>query len=96
MNSGNSALTIQYNSLEEAKSSFSDIKSSIEEATQEINTCIENLTTAAEAKDNVITSVDNIGDLFLEHDALTQEIASSLHTQESTFENMNKSIGTLL
>ncbi len=96
MGSGNSALTTQYNSLEEAKSSFSEIKSSIEEATEEISTCIEHLTTASEAKDNVINSVDNIGNLFLEHEALTQEIASSLHTQENTIENMNKSIGNLL
>lgn len=96
MNSGNSALTTQYNSLEEAKSSFSDIKSSIEEATDEINTCIEHLTTASEAKDNVITSVDSIGNLFLEHEALSQEIASHLQDQETSIENMNKSISNLL
>ncbi len=51
MNSGNSALTTQHNSLQEAKSSFSNIKSSIEEATDEINTCIEHLTTASGEKD---------------------------------------------
>lgn len=95
MNSGNSALTTQYNSLEEAKSSFSDIKSSIEEATDEINTCIVHLTTASEAKDNVITSVDSISNLFLEHEALSQEIASHLHDQETAIESINKSISSL-
>lgn len=95
MNSGNSALTTQYNSLEEAKSSFSDIKSSIEEATDEINTCIVHLTTASEAKDNVITSVDNIGNLFLEHEALSQEIASHLHEQEAAIDGVNRSISNL-
>ena len=95
MNSGNSALTTQYNSLEEAKSSFSDIKSSIEEATDEINTCIEHLTTASEAKDNVINSVDSIENLFLEHEALSQEISAHLHEQEIAIDGMNKSISTL-
>ena len=95
MNSGNSALTTQYNSLEEAKSSFSDIKSSIEEATDEINTCIVHLTTASEAKDNVIASVDSIGNLFLEHEALSQEIASHLHDQETAIESVNRTISDL-
>ncbi|WP_160687281.1 methyl-accepting chemotaxis protein [Clostridium sp. C2-6-12] len=95
MNSGNSALTTQYNSLEEAKSSFSDIKSSIEEATDEINTCIVHLTTASEAKDNVISSVENISNLFLEHEALSQEIASHLHDQEIAIKNIDKAISDL-
>ena len=96
MNSGNSALTTQHNSLEEAKNSFSEIKSSIEDATEEINTCIENLTTASEVKDNVISSVDNISVLFQENEALSKEIASSLHTQEDAIENISKSITNLL
>lgn len=95
MNSGNSALTTQYNSLEEAKSSFSDIKTSIEEATDEINTCIVHLTTASEAKDSVIASVDSIGNLFLEHEALSQEIASHLHDQENAIESVNRTISDL-
>jgi methyl-accepting chemotaxis protein len=95
MGAGNSAISTQYNSLEEAKSSFSEIKSSIEEATDEINTCIVHLTTASEAKDNVIASVDNIGNLFLEHEALSQEIASHLHDQEAAIDNMNNSISNL-
>jgi methyl-accepting chemotaxis protein len=95
MGAGNSAISTQYNSLEEAKSSFSEIKSSIEEATDEINTCIVHLTTASEAKDNVISSVDNIGNLFLEHEALSQEIASHLHDQENSIESMNNSISNL-
>lgn len=95
MNSGNSALTTQYNSLEEAKSSFSDIKSSIEEATDEINTCIVHLTTASEAKDNVISSVENISNLFLEHEALSQEISSHLHDQEIAIKNIDKAVSDL-
>lgn len=95
MNSGNSALTTQYNSLEEAKGSFSNIKASIEEATDEINTCIVHLTTASEAKDNVIKSVDSIANLFLEHEALSQEITSQLRDQEDAIESMNKSISSL-
>ena len=96
MNSGNSALTTQHNSLEEAKNSFSDIKTSIEDATEEITTCIENLTSASEAKDNVISSVDNISVLFQEHEALSKEIASSLHTQKNDMKNISNSITNLL
>lgn len=96
MNSGNSALATQHNSLEEAKDSFSDIKSSIEEATDEINVCIENLTTASETKDNVISTIDNISVAFEEHEALSKEIASDLQSQENTIGKINKSINNLL
>jgi methyl-accepting chemotaxis protein len=96
MNSGNSALTTQHNSLEEAKNSFSDIKTSIEDAADEITTCIENLTSASEAKDNVISSVDNISVLFQEHEALSKEIASSIHTQKNDIKNISNFIANLL
>jgi len=96
MNSGNSALTTQHNSLVEAKNSFSDIKTSIEDATEEITTCIENLTSASAAKDNVISSVDNISVLFQEHEALSKEIALSLHTQKNDIKNISNSITNLL
>jgi methyl-accepting chemotaxis protein len=96
MNSGNSALTTQHNSLDEAKSSFSEIKSSIEDATEEINTCIENLTTASSAKDTVISSIDNIGVLFKEHEALSKEIVSDLSIQEDSIKKISNSITNLL
>lgn len=96
MNSGNSALTTQHNSLQEAKSNFSNIKSSIEEATDEINTCIEHLTTASGEKDTVISSVDNIFNIFEESEALSKEIASQINTQENAIENISSSIKKLL
>jgi len=96
MNSGNSSLVTQHNSLDEAKNSFSDIKASIEDAADEINTCIDNLTTASEAKDTVISTVDNINILFQENEALSKEIASNLRTQENDIENISKSITNLL
>jgi methyl-accepting chemotaxis protein len=96
MNSGNSALVTQHDSLEEAKNSFSNIKSSIEDASEEINTCIEHLTTASEVKDNVISSVDNISVLFEEHEALSKEIASDLHAQSDAIKDISHSITTLL
>lgn len=96
MNSGNSALVTQHDSLEEAKNSFSNIKSSIEDASEEINTCIEHLTTASEVKDNVISSVDNISVLFEEHEALSKEITSDLHAQSDAIKDISHSITTLL
>ena len=96
MNSGNSALTTQHNSLVEAKNSFSDIKTSIDDATEEITTCVENLVDASEAKNNVISSVDNISILFQEHEALSKEIASSLYTQKNDMKNISNSITNLL
>lgn len=96
MSSGNSALSTQHNSLEDAKNSFSDIKTSIGDATEEINTCIENLTNASSAKDTVISSIDNISVVFQEHEALSKEIASSLHTQKDAIKDINNSITNLL
>ena len=96
MNSGNSALVIQHNSLENAKNSFSDIKASIEGATDEINNCILNLTTASESKDNVISSVDNIGILYKNHETLAEEISSKLNTQANSLKNLNDSISNLV
>ena len=96
MNSGNSALTTQHNSLDEAKNSFSDIKTSIEDATEEITTCLENLTSASEEKNNVISSVDNITVLFQENEALSKEIALSLHAQKDDIKNISSSITNLL
>ncbi|EHJ02048.1 methyl-accepting chemotaxis sensory transducer [Clostridium sp. DL-VIII] len=96
MNSGNSALSTQHNSLEGAKNSFSDIKTSIDDATQEITTCIENLTTASEDKDNVISLVDNISTVFEEHESLSKEIASDLHSQDNSLKEISNSLGKLL
>lgn len=95
MNSGNSALTTQHNSLQEAKSSFSDIKSSIEEATDEINTCIDHLTTASGEKDTVISSVDNMFNIFEESETLSKEISSKIDTQKNAIENISSSIKKL-
>ncbi|MDR3596055.1 methyl-accepting chemotaxis protein [Clostridium sp.] len=96
MNSGNSALTTQHNSLQEAKCSFSDIKTSIEEATEEINTCIDHLTAASQEKDTVISSVDNMFTIFEESENLSKEIASHIHAQENAIENISDSIRKLL
>lgn len=96
MNSGNSALSTQHSSLEEAKNSFSNIKNSIEEAADEINTCIENLTTASDAKDNVISSVDNLSVIFKENESLSKEIALGLDSQKDVINDISKSIKNLL
>lgn len=81
MDTGNSALKIQHNSLSDAKTSFSDIKSSIENAADEINTCITNLVTAYEAKDTVISCVDSLEKNYVEHELLTSEIASTIDSK---------------
>ena len=96
MNSGNSALSTQHNSLEEAKHSFVEIKTSIEGTSEEINTCIENLTNASESKDTVISSVDNISILIQEHQALSKEVASGIDTQKDDMKKINNSILELL
>ena len=96
MNSGNSAVTTQHNSLEDAKNSFSDIKASIEEAAEEITTSIQNLTTASEQKDNVVSSIDTISVLFQENEAISKEIASGLNTQKDAIKNISNSITNLL
>jgi methyl-accepting chemotaxis protein len=96
MNSGNTALVTQHDSLEEAKGNFSNIKSTIEDATEEITTCIEHLTTASEAKDNVISTVDNISVVFEKHETLSKEIASSLQSQENSLKKISNSVTNLL
>ena len=96
MNSGNSALVIQHDSLENAKNSFSDIKASIESATDEINNCIINLTTASEAKDTVISSVDNIAVLHKNYEDLAEELSSKLNAQANSIKNLNDSISNLV
>lgn len=96
MNSGNSAITTQHNSLEDAKNRFSDIKASIEDAAEEIATSIEHLTTASEEKDNVISSVDNISVLFQENETLSKEIASDLNIQKDAIKSISNSITNLL
>ena len=69
MTSGNTALEVQHNSLEDAKDNFFNIKSSIEETTDEITTCLTHLTTAYSAKDDVISCVDNINNNYDEPDS---------------------------
>jgi methyl-accepting chemotaxis protein len=95
MNSGNSALTTQHNSLQEAKNNFSNIKTSIDEATEEINTCIDHLTTASQEKDDVVSSVNNILNIFGESETLSKEISSQIHTQKNAIENISNSIKKL-
>ena len=95
MKSGNSALVTQHNSLEEVKGSFSNIKTSIEEASEEIITSIEHLTTASQEKDIVVSSFNNIADVFEEHETLSKEIASDLSTQEKNIKDIRKSIDML-
>ncbi|MFT8340899.1 methyl-accepting chemotaxis protein [Clostridium beijerinckii] len=92
MNSGNLALTAQNNSLQEAKCSFSNIKTSIDEAAEEIIATIEHLTTAAQEKDIVISSVDNIINAFEQHESLSKEIASDLHVHENYIKNIGELI----
>lgn len=92
MKTGNSALIIQHNSLEEAKGSFSNIKTSIEEASEEIITSIEHLTTASQEKDVVISSFDNIINVFEEHESLSKEIVSDICDQEKAFRDLGNSI----
>lgn len=96
MNSGNSALTTQHNSLQEAKSSFSDIKTSIEEAAEEINSCIEHLTTASQEKDDVISSINSMFNTFEESENLSKEIDSQIHTQKNAIKDISNSIRKLL
>jgi methyl-accepting chemotaxis protein len=96
MNSGNSALTTQHNSLQEAKCSFSNIRTSIDESVEEIITCIGNLTTASKEKDIVISSIDNIINVFEQNESLSKEIASDIHGQENVIENISNSIKKLL
>jgi methyl-accepting chemotaxis protein len=95
MNSGNSALITQHNSLQEAKNNFSNIKTSIDEATEEINTCIDHLTTASQEKDDVVSSVNNILNIFGESETLSKEISSQIHTQKNAIENISNSIKKL-
>lgn len=87
MNNGNSALKVQHKSLSDAKESFSNIKSSIDDATTEINTCINNLTTAYEAKNSAISSVDNLENNYTEVASATKEIVSTIN---SKFDEMKK------
>lgn len=95
MNEGNAALVTQHNSLDTAKSGFSEIKASIENATDEITTCIQHLTDASEEKDHVISAVDNIHVFYEEHEALAEEIASGLDKQTNEISKLNNSISSL-
>jgi methyl-accepting chemotaxis protein len=96
MNSGNLALTAQNNSLQEAKGSFSNIKTSIEEASEEINNTVEHLINSSQEKDIVISSVDNIINAFELYKVMSRKIASDIHVQGESIENVNNSIKKLI
>lgn len=95
MNSGNSAISTQHNSIEDAKSNFSEIKTSIEEATEEILTCIDNLTTASSKKDDVITSVDNLSSSFEENETISSTLSSEVKSTIQNVDSLNKYIAKL-
>ena len=95
MNSGNSAISTQHNSIEDAKSNFSEIKTSIEEATDEILTCIDNLTTASSKKDDVITSVNNLSSSFQENETIASSLSSEVKSTIHDIDSLNKCISKL-
>lgn len=95
INSGNSALNIQQNSLQETKSSFSNIRTSVKEATGEIITCIEHLTTASKEKDTIISSVDNISDVFEQYKNLSKKIKLEFQSPKNTIEDISNSMKKL-
>lgn len=95
MTSGNTALEVQHNSLEDAKDNFFNIKSSIEETTDEITTCLTHLTTAYSAKDDVISCVDNINNNYDEHRSITNKLSSTLASQCDEIKSLNKEISEL-
>lgn len=95
MTSGNTALEIQENSLEDAKDKFFNIKSSIEKTTDEITTCLTHLTTAYSAKDDVISCVDNINNNYDEHKSITNKLSSSLASQCDEIKSLTKEISEL-
>ena len=95
MNSGNSAISTQHNSIVDAKSNFSEIKTSIEEATDEILTCIDNLTTASSKKDDVITSVNNLSSSFQENETIASSLSSEVKSTIHDIDSLNKCISKL-
>lgn len=95
MESGNSALKVQHDSLYEAKDNFSNIKSSIEDAAEEINTCITNLTTAYEAKDTVVSCVENLEKNYAEHESIANEVASTIDSKCNEIKNISKEISEI-
>ncbi|SFU83314.1 Methyl-accepting chemotaxis protein (MCP) signalling domain-containing protein [Clostridium sp. DSM 8431] len=96
MTSGNEAINIQQNSLVETKYSFLNIKNSIVAVTNEINDCIENLAMASSQKDSAIESVEKANSISHEYTALTQEIAASMEVQNSSVDNFNKTLSSLV
>lgn len=96
MNFGNEAINVQQASLVETKYSFLNIKNSIQAVTNEINDCIENLAMASSEKDNAIESVERANSISQEHTALAEEIAASMELQNSSVENFNKTLSSLV
>lgn len=92
MNNGNSALKVQHDSLSDAKESFSSIKSSIDDAASEIGTCITNLTTAYEAKDTVVSSVDNLEKNYTEEASAAKEIVSTIDSEFNKIKEASKQL----
>lgn len=95
INSGSSALNVQQDSLQETKSSFSNIRTSVKEATEEIITCIEHLTTASQEKDTIISSVNNISDGSGQLKSLYKKIELEYQTQKNVIEDASNSIKKL-
>ncbi|MDO5518545.1 MAG: methyl-accepting chemotaxis protein [Clostridium sp.] len=96
MTSGNSALQVQHNSLENAKDNFSNIKSSIENATEEITTCLTHLTTAYSAKEDVISCFDTISGHYDENESITKELSTTLYSQCDEIQSLNKGLSELV
>lgn len=92
MNNGNLALKVQQDSLSDAKESFSSIKSSIDDAAAEIGTCITNLTTAYEAKDTVISSVENLEKKYIEETSAAKEIVSTIDSEFNKIKEASKQL----
>lgn len=96
MVSGNSALQVQHNSLEDAKDNFNNIKSSIENAANEITTCLSHLSTAYTAKDEVVSCIDNINQKYTKTSDIANELSSTLDSQSIEIQSLDKELSELI
>jgi methyl-accepting chemotaxis protein len=92
MNSGNTAILAQHDTIVETKDTFTNIKNSIDGATSEINDCLVNLVATAEQKDNLINFIGNVTTLSKENSALVDEIAVTLNDQVSSLSEFTDSV----
>lgn len=92
INSGNTALSTQINTINETKDTFTNIKGSMDDANNEIEKCIENLTVTSDKKHIVLEKIQRVSDLAEENSTLCADISSETEQQSASITKISKGL----